>query len=153
MLGNGWLWINPVALSHPQRMCSQMNNKAAANKAASPENTLWYESKSSADEEPSGSLNSHFADRDEEETECSGVITMATCLGLNFNLLSRTRKWGGGVVFFQVILQKYWSSPVQTEWDLFCSGTAAEAFKYFTQQPLCSFLNIGNHNAVKCCSL
>lgn len=69
-----------------------MNNKVAANKAASPENLLQYESKSPADEEPSGSSNSLFADQDEEEAERSGVISMATCPGPNFNLSSRTRK-------------------------------------------------------------
>lgn len=104
MLENGWLRIIPGSLSH---LSPQMNNKVAANEAASPENTLCDESKSSADEEPSGSLNSHFAEQDEEEAEHFGVITMATCLSLNFNLSSRTRKWGAGGSFFQVILQKY----------------------------------------------
>lgn len=137
MLEKSRLWNNLVSLSHLQRMCMQMNNKVAANKAASPENTRWYESKSSADEEPSGSLNSHFADQDEEEAECSRVVAMATRLSLNFKLSSRTRKQGRRWSFFpQVIRQKYWSFPVHTEWDLFCSGRAA--FKYFTQQPLCS---------------
>lgn len=80
-------------------MCRRMNNKVAANKAASPETTRWCESKSSPDEEPSGSLNSHFADQDEEEAECSGVIGMATRLSFNFNLPSPENGGGGGGLF------------------------------------------------------
>ena len=57
-----------------------MKNKIATNngKPASPANPLLYESKPPGDGKPSGSSNSHFMDGDEEEAECSGVITIAT---------------------------------------------------------------------------
>lgn len=107
------------ALKHEKRA---INNKKATNngKSASPASTLWYESKSLEDEKPSGSSNSHFTDRDEEEAECSGVIAIATRLATTSICRLGLKAEKMLVCLFVFYPSKTWiSSCVRTETHLF----------------------------------
>lgn len=150
MWEHGRLWINPVSWSS---MWTQMNNKVAANEAASPGNTARWESKSSQTRRPQEvqtrfSLTRMWKRLNAPESSPWRRARVAT-------LICRLRpenEGSCGGIFFSFFQKPSFRnidcSPRKQNKTSFCSASAEEAFQYFTQQPLCSFLNTDDHRAV-----
>lgn len=161
--------VDWVSILHSD-MKTAMNNKIAANngKSSSLKSTLRCESKSSRDEKPRGSSNSHFTEREWRRGWMLRSHRHSNTCCHNFNLLllgpeNRKYVWFFFLLFFPTYPSETWILPcVKAETHLFSvsqSRSPCRLFKYFIQWNMPCSLNVNDvyscngYQLVKACIL